>query len=171
MFHPSSFFIQIGEFDLVQEATPIVDEQLLEHVSLTAKSSAPKVTPGIGKDIEIVRRQISPHKAGSSASRGTESLHASATQSHHSVDGPNSLEVATRGLLSADANVSTLGGSKGRLSCATAPSTTSLCSGPDSHSIFTVAIRVMKNAKFDEVEGKFQGAPMIYNRIERILET
>ena len=49
-------FFQIGEFGLAQEAIPIVDEQLLEDVSRAAKSSAPKVTPGIDKDIEIVRR-------------------------------------------------------------------------------------------------------------------
>jgi len=113
---------------------------LLKDVSGAAKSSAPKVTPGIGKDIEIVRRQISPHKAGSSASRGTESLHASATQSHHSVDGPNSLDIAIRGLVSTGADVGTPGGSKGRLSYAVALSTTSFCPGPDSQSIFTTVI-------------------------------
>ena len=169
-------FIQIGEFDLAQEATPIVDEQLLEDVSRAAKSSAPKATPGIGKDIEIVRKQTSPHEVGSSASRETEALRASATQSHHSVDGPNSLEVATRGLRSADADVGTPGGPRGKLSCAAAPSTTSFCPGPGSQSIFTTAIRVMgseyltslKNVKFEEVEGKLQSAPMIYKGIERL---
>jgi len=62
---PSPFvFIQIGEFDLAQEATPIVDEQLLKDVSRAAKSSAPKAAPGISKDIEIVRKQTSPHEVG-----------------------------------------------------------------------------------------------------------
>jgi len=52
-----------------------------------------------------MRTQTSPHEVRSLASRKTEALRASATQSHHSVDGPNSLEVATRGLLSADTDV------------------------------------------------------------------
>ena len=65
-----------------------------------------------------MRRKTFPHKVRSLASRGTEALRASATQSHHSVDGPNSLEVATRGLLFADADVGTSEGLKGRLSCA-----------------------------------------------------
>jgi len=101
-------------------------------------------------------------------------LCASVTQSYHSINGPNSLEVATRGLLSTDADVSTPGGPKGRLSCVATPSTTSFCPEPSSQSIFTATIRVMgseylsslKNAKFDEVEGKLQGAPMIYKGIE-----
>jgi len=108
------------------------------------------VTPGIGKDIEIVRKQTSPHEVGSLASRETKALHASATQSHHSatqshhsVDGPNSLEVATRGLRSADTKVVTPRALKGKLSCAAAPSTTFFCPGPGSQSIFTAAIRVM----------------------------
>ena len=99
-----------------------------------------------------------------------------ATQSHHSVDGPNSLEVATRGLLSADTDVGTPGVSKGKLSYAVAPCTTSFCPGPDSQSIFTTAIRVMgseyltslKNVKFEEVEGKLQSAPMIYKGIKQL---
>ena len=103
-------------------------------------------------------------------------MRASATESHHSVDGPNSLEVATRGLLSADTDVGTPGGSKGKLSRAAAPSTTSFCPGPGSQSIFTAAIRVMgseyltslKSVKFEQVEGKLQSAPMIYKGIERL---
>ena len=153
---------QIGEFNLEQEATPIVDQQLLEDVSRAARSFVAKATPGIGKDIAIVRRQTSPHRVGSSASRGTEALHASATQSRHLVDGPNSLEAATRGLLSTSANVGTPGGSKGRPSYVVAPSITSFCPGPGFESIFTAAIRVMgfeyliglMNAKFDKVQGR-----------------
>lgn len=97
MFNPF-FVFQIGEFDLAHEATPIVEEQLLEDVSRTTRSSAPKAIPSIDKDIATMRKHISPHKVGSSASRGTEALHASATESQHSVDGPNPLEVATRAL-------------------------------------------------------------------------
>jgi len=103
-------------------------------------------------------------------------LHVSATQSQHSVNGPNSVEVATRGLLSVDADVGTPRGLKGRPSCVAAPFTTSFCPGPDSQNIFTAAIQVMgseyltslKNAKFDEVEEKIQGAPMIYKGIEQL---
>jgi len=105
-----------------------------------ARSSAPKATPSIGKDIAIVRRQTSSHKFGSSASKGTEALRASATQSQHSVDRTNSLEVVTRGLLSAIADVGTSGGSKGRPSCVAAPSTTSFYPRPGSQSIFITAI-------------------------------
>jgi len=156
--------------------TPIVDEQLLKDVSRAAKSSAPKATLGIVKDIEIVRKQISPHEVRSSASRETEALRASATRSHHLVDGPNSLEVATTGLWSADADVGTLEGPKGKLSYAAAPSTTSFCPRPGFQSIFTTAIQAigseyltsLKNVKFEEVEGKLQSAPMIYKGIERL---
>jgi len=46
VFNPSFFplfyfplwFLQIGEFDLVQEATPVVDKDLLKVVTLVAKS-------------------------------------------------------------------------------------------------------------------------------------
>ena len=123
-----------------------------------------------------MRKQTSPHEVGSSASREIEALRASATQSHHSVDGPNTLEVATRGLRSADTDVGTPGGPKGKLFCVAAASTTSFCPGPGSQSIFAAAIRVMgseyltslKNGKFEEVEGKLQSAPMIYKGIERL---
>ena len=68
-----------------------------------------------------MRRQTSPHEVGSSAFGETEALRASASQSNHSVDGPNSLELATRGLLSADTDVGTLVGSKRKLSYAATP--------------------------------------------------
>ena len=31
------FWVQVGEFDLVQEATPVVDERLLDEVNLVTK--------------------------------------------------------------------------------------------------------------------------------------
>jgi len=174
--YPLLSFYSDWEVRLSTGGDTIIDEQLLEDVSHAAKSSAPKATPYIGKDIEIVRKQTSPHEVGSSASRGTVALRTSATQSHHSVDGPNSLEVATRGIRSADTDVGTSGGPKGKLSCAAAPSTTCFYPGPGSQNIFTVAIRVMgsqyltclKNGKFEEVEGKLQSAPMIYKGIKRL---
>jgi len=49
------FLFQIGEFDLVQEARPIVDDDLLEAVTLTAKSCSVTGHLSIGKDIDIVR--------------------------------------------------------------------------------------------------------------------
>lgn len=85
----------IGEFDLAQKAIPIVDEQLLDDVNCAARSFVPKATPCKGKDIEIVRRQTSSPKVGGSTSKATETLRASTSQSQHSVDGPNSHEVAT----------------------------------------------------------------------------
>jgi len=69
LFCLTPLLFQIGKFNLAQEATPIVDEQLLKNVSHVTRSSAPKATPGIGKDIVIMRRLTSPHKVGSSASR------------------------------------------------------------------------------------------------------
>ena len=74
-----------------------------------------------------MREQTSPHEVGSSASRETEALRASATKSHHSIGGPNSLEVAIRGLLSANADIGTPWDSKMRLFCAAIPFTTSFC--------------------------------------------
>ena len=78
-----------------------------------------------------------------------------------------------RGSLSTAADVGTPGGSKGRLSCVSTLSITSFYLGPGCQSIFTTSIRVMgseyltnlKNAKFNEVEGRLQGATMIYKGI------
>lgn len=111
---------------------------------------------------------------GSSASRGTEALHVSATRSKHSVDRPNSLEVAARKLPTTAADVSTPGGLKKRLSCVASPFVTSFYPKPGSQSIFIAVIRVigskhlvsLKNVRFDEVGGRLQGAPMIYKEIE-----
>ena len=110
----NSVFSQICEFNLAQEATPIIDKQLLEDVSRATCSSTLKVTQGIGKDIIIVKRETSPHRVGSSASRRIEALHGSATHTQHLVDGPNSLEVVARGLPTPAANVANLRASKRR---------------------------------------------------------
>ena len=56
-----SLFFQIDKLDLVQEAMLIVDDNLLEAISLEAKSSISMAYLGIGKDIGIVRKVTSPH--------------------------------------------------------------------------------------------------------------
>ena len=53
-------FLKIGEFDLVQEATPIVNEQLLKALSLIARSSIPRALVGISKGVDIMRRVTLP---------------------------------------------------------------------------------------------------------------
>ena len=70
------FLFQIGEFDLVQEATPIVNEDLLEAVTLAAKSCEATAQLSIDKDIDIVRRVTSPPIVGDV----TTSLHESPTR-------------------------------------------------------------------------------------------
>ena len=60
-----------------QEPTLIVDKQLLEAVSLEAKSSIPIAQLIIGKDIDIIRGVTLPHIVGDA----TEALHVSPTVS------------------------------------------------------------------------------------------
>ena len=78
-------FHQISEFDLVQglhlllmnnylrllasRHTPVIDEQLLEAIGLTTKSSMLRAHLVIGKDIVIARSLTSPHMVRGSASR------------------------------------------------------------------------------------------------------
>ena len=61
----------------MQEATPIVNENLLEAVTLAAKSCDATTQLCIGKDIDIVRRVTSPPIVGDV----TASLHESPTPS------------------------------------------------------------------------------------------
>jgi len=84
--------VQIGEFDLVQEATIVVDENILEAVTLVTKSCGATVQLSIGKDIDIMRRMTSPPIVRDVRA----SLHESPTPSQHSVKGPTSLEVVMR---------------------------------------------------------------------------
>ena len=70
-----SLFLQIAELDFVQEATSIIDEQLLEAVNLEAKSSIQTTQLGISKAIEIARRVASPHTIGD----GIDALYVSPT--------------------------------------------------------------------------------------------
>jgi len=59
----------------VQEATSIIDEQLLEAINLEAKSSIQTAQLRIGKAIKIVRRVASPHTIGD----GIDALYVSPT--------------------------------------------------------------------------------------------
>ena len=59
-----SCFFQICKFVLAPDATPIVDEQLLEDVSHAARSSVTKAPPSMGKHVAIMRRKTSPHRLG-----------------------------------------------------------------------------------------------------------
>jgi len=69
--------------DLVQEATPVIDDDLLEVVTLAAKLCGTTTQLSISKDIDIVRRVMSPPV--------TASLHESPISGQHSVEGPTSL--------------------------------------------------------------------------------
>jgi len=77
--------MQIGMFDLVQEATPVIDEQLLDEVNLSAKLSTAKASLHGGKDIEVVKRLSSPEGARGSVSKGAKTFPASPTHSEHSI--------------------------------------------------------------------------------------
>ena len=83
--------MQIGEFDLVREATPTVDERLLEEVNLMTKLPIAKVGFHTGKDIEVVKKLASSERAAGSVLKGTETLPTSPAHSEHSVEGPISL--------------------------------------------------------------------------------
>ena len=82
----------------MQEATLVVDEQLLEAISLTLKSSTSRAYLDIGKDIDVVQRMTSPHAIGDGTSKGIEASYALPTTSKHSVKGPTSLKVAMKRL-------------------------------------------------------------------------
>jgi len=88
--------VQIGEFDLVQEATSIVDEWLLKEVNLAAKLPTTKVDFHASKDIEFVKRLASPEGAGGSVLKGTETFPTSPAHSEHSVEGPTSLQLVAK---------------------------------------------------------------------------
>jgi len=81
----------------VQEGTPIVDDDLLEVITLAAKSCSVTAQLNISEDIDIVRRVMSPLV--------TTSLHESPTPSQHSVKGPTSLEVDAGRLSSIDSPI------------------------------------------------------------------
>ena len=56
--------MQIGEFDLVHEHTPVVDERLLKEVNLATRLPTAKVGSHTGKDMKVVKKLTSPERAG-----------------------------------------------------------------------------------------------------------
>ena len=86
--------MQIGEFDSIHEATPVVHERLLEEVNLATKLPTAKVSFHTGKDIEIVKKLTSPEGDGGSTLKGTETLHTSPAHTEHSIEGPTSIQLA-----------------------------------------------------------------------------
>ena len=81
----------------MKEATPVVDGDLLEAVTLATKSCSATGQLSIGKDIDIMRRVTSPPIMTS--------LYESPTPSQHSVEGPTSLKVAAGRLSSVEAPI------------------------------------------------------------------
>ena len=54
----------------MQEATPIINEQLLEEVNLTAKLSTAKASLHGGKDIKVVKRLAYPEELDEQSQKG-----------------------------------------------------------------------------------------------------
>jgi len=129
-------FFQISEFNLVQEATPIVDEDLLDAITLAAKSCGATAQLSIGKDIDIVRRVNSPAAVGDV----TTFLHESPTPSQHFVERPTSLKVAARRLSSVDFPIAIPRVTRGQSVRTIAPPATSFCPGLGTQGIIVVAI-------------------------------
>ena len=119
----------------MQDATA-VDKQLLEAVSLAAKSSTTTAQLGIGKDIDIMGRVTLPHTIG----EAMEALHVSPTISQHSADGQTSLEVAVKGLPSVDSFTIILELTETRSTHSVAPPTTSFCPRPHAQGIIATTI-------------------------------
>ena len=78
--------MQIGEFDLVHEPMPVVDERFLEEVNLLTNLPTAKGGFHTGKDIEVIKKLASPDGAGESVLKGTETLPTSPTHSEHSIE-------------------------------------------------------------------------------------
>ena len=116
----------------MQEATPIVDEDLLEAVTLGAKSCGAIAQLSVGKDIDIKRKVTSPPTVGDI----TASLHESPTTSQYSIEGQTSLEVATRRLSTVDSLITIPGVTGAQLVCTIAPPTTYFCLGAYTHYFF-----------------------------------
>ena len=116
----------------MQEATPIVDDNLSEVVTLATKSCRVTTQLNIDKDIDIMRKVTSLPI--------TASLHESPNPSHHLVEGPTSLEVAAGRLSSVDSPIAILGVTGGKSAPFIALLATSFCPGLDTQSITTAAI-------------------------------
>ena len=98
--------MQIGEFDLVHEATPVVDERLHEEVNLVTKLPTAKVSFYVGKDIEATKRLASLEGGGESVLRGTKTLSTSPAHSEHSIEGPTSLLLGAKKISTVAENIS-----------------------------------------------------------------
>ena len=125
--------MQIGEFDLVHEHMPVMDERLLEEVNLATQLPTVKGGSRTGKDMKVVKKLTSPEGAGESVLKGTETLSISPAHSEHSVEGPTSLQLAAKKISTVAENISHEV-VKGK-SAAVAISTTSFRPGLASHSI------------------------------------
>ena len=166
--------MQIGEFDLVHEPTPVVDERLLEEVNLATQLPLANGGSHTGKDMKVVKKLTSPEGAGESVLKGTETLSISPAHSEHSVEGPTSLQLAAKkiSIVAEDISPEVV---KGK-SAVAAISTTSFRPGPASQSIIIQGIRAigagylnaLRNASFDEVSKVYENAPMMYKSIERL---
>jgi len=152
----------------VQEATPVVDDNLLEAVTLVANSSGATGQPSIGKDIDIVRRVTTPPVAAS--------LQELPIPKQYSVEGRTSLKVVAGRMSSVGSPIAILGVTRGKLAHFIALPITSFCLGSDTQGIITAAIQVMgseylaalKKVDLDAVEAKIQETPMMYKGIERL---
>jgi len=123
----------------VQEATHVVDEQLLEAVSLVAKSSISIAQLSIGEDIDIIRRVTSHHIIGGE----TEALHVSPIVSQHFAEGPISIEVAAGRLPNFSSPTIILGFTRMQSCHTVTPPITSFCPRPGAQGIIVTVIRVM----------------------------
>jgi len=61
---PTLFWMQIGEFDLVHEPTPVVDKRLLEEVNLATQLPMAKGDSHTGKDMKVVKKLTSQRELG-----------------------------------------------------------------------------------------------------------
>ena len=121
----------------MNEVTPVVDEDLLETVTLATQSCCVIAQPSIGKDIDIMRRVTSPPI--------TASLHESPTPNQHSVEGPTSLEIAVGRLASVNSPIAIPGITGGQSTHSTTLPAASFCPGPGTQGIITAAIQVMSS--------------------------
>jgi len=166
--------MQIGAFDLGQEATLYIDNQLLKEVNLVAKFSTAKASLHNGKDIEAAKRLASPEGVGRSVLKEDETFPASPTYSEHLVEGPASLQLAVKRLSTAVKKTTSHEVVKGK-SMFVVVSATSFWEGPVSQSIITHSVRAigsgylntLKNTWFDEVSKVYESTLMMYKSIER----
>jgi len=93
----------------------------------------------ISKDINIVRKVNLPHAVRDA----TKTLHASPITNRHSIEGPTSLEVATRRLSTIDTPTVIPKATEIRLAHAIAPPTTSFYPRTGAEGIFATSIQVM----------------------------